>query len=119
MALNPPSELRTVTGITEHEQELIEAYMQGAIYSWVKNRRDESFAVRDLVGGENFDWDGTPLIVLYEKHINEGKSNTSAIESAAKDLGWIVKSVLNGDKRTFIASKAGLVNHYRWVGNEP
>ena len=119
MALNPPSDLRDVRGIGDTENTLIKAFMQGAVYSWVKNRKDEPFAVRDLVGGENFDWDETPLIVLYEKHINEGKDNASAIEAAAKDLGWLVKTVLAEDKRTFIPSKAGLVNHYRWVGNEP
>ena len=71
------------------------------------------------MGGENFDWDGTPLYVLYQKHINAGKSNALAIDAAAKDLGWLTKTVLQDDKRTFIPSKAGLVNHYRWVGNEP
>ncbi|MDB6067407.1 MAG: hypothetical protein JWR26_3615 [Pedosphaera sp.] len=119
MALNPPSELRDVHGISEPEKELIKAFMQGAVYSWVKNRKNEAFAVRDLVGGENFEWDGTPLMVLYDKHINTGKGIPDSIDAAAKDLGWLVKTVLAHDKRTFIPSKAGLVNHYCWVGNEP
>jgi len=119
MALYPSSDLRDVRGIGDTEITLIKAFMQGAVYSWVKNRIDEPFAVRDLVGGENFDWDETPLIALYEKHINGGKDNASAIKAAARDLGWLVKTVLAEDKRTFIPSKAGLVNHYRWVGNEP
>ncbi|MFZ1492655.1 MAG: hypothetical protein WAU60_04490 [Candidatus Competibacter denitrificans] len=93
--------------------------MQGAIYSWAKNRPNEPFAVRDVMGGENFFWEGTPLIALYEKHIKLGKTNDSAIEDAAKDLGWIVKSVLARDKRTYRLEKAGLVNSYTWVGNEP
>jgi hypothetical protein len=119
MALNPSSELRDVYGISDTEKSLIKAFMQGAVYSWVKNREDESFAVRDLVGGANFDWDGTPLIVLYEKHFKAGKDKASAIEAAAKDLGWLVKTVLDEDKRTFIPSKSGLVSHYQWVGDEP
>lgn len=119
MALIPPSQLRDVKGISDTEKSLIRAFMQGAIYSWAKNRKDEPFAVRDLVGGENFEWEGTPLIALYKKHINGGKDNESAIEAAAQDLGWLTKAVLAEDKRRFTAGKAGLVSHYRWVGNEP
>ncbi|MFZ0827959.1 MAG: hypothetical protein WAO02_11105 [Verrucomicrobiia bacterium] len=119
MALNPSSELRDVKGISDAERTSIMAFMQGAVYSWVKNRMGEPFAVWDLVGGENFDWDGTPLVVLYEKHINQGKSNAKAIEAAAKDLGWLTKTMLAEDKRTFVPSKAGLVSHYEWVGGEP
>lgn len=116
--LTPPSELREVHGITDEQRSAIAYFMQGAIYSWAKNRPGEPFAVRDLMGGENFFWEGTPLIVLYKKHIALGKTNESAIEDAAKDLGWIVKSVLSRDKRTYAVEKAGLVNGYKWVGNE-
>lgn len=119
MALIPESELRDVHGVTDEQKELIKAFMQGAVYCWVKNRRDEPFAVRDLMGGENFEWDGTPLYVLYEKHITAGKDSEAAIDSAAIDLGWLVKTVLANDKRHFTAGKAGMVNSYRWVGGEP
>ncbi len=121
MALNQPSEVRDVYGITNEQKLLIKAYLQGAVYSWVKNRKDESegwFAARDLVGGENFEWQGTPLIVLYEKH-NKGKTYDEAIVGAAKDLGWLLKAVLNDDKRHFEVGKSGLTAAYRWVGNEP
>lgn len=119
MALLPPSELRTVQGITAEQELAIATFMQGAVYCWVKNRKDEAFAVRDLMGGENFSWEGTPLQVLYEKHINEGKNHDAAVEAAGKDLGWLVKSMLHADKRTFRAGHGGLVATYRWVGNEP
>ncbi len=118
MALNPSSDLRDVRGIAENEKTLIKSFVQGAVYCWVKNRTGEPFAVRDLMGGENFEWRGTPLIALFDKHSNGGKSDEDAIKAAAKDLGWLVKTVLAEDKRTFIPSKAGLVSHYRWVGNE-
>lgn len=119
MALSPDSELRDVYGISDTEKTLVKAFMQGAIYCWIKNRKEEAFAVRDLMGGENFDWSGTPLQVLYDKHASAGKDDESACEAAAKDLGWLVKAVLAEDKRTFVAGKAGLVNSYYWVGNEP
>lgn len=118
MALTERSELRDVHGISETDKDLIKAFMQGAIYCWVKNRSGEEFAVRDLMGGENFDWHGTPLYVLYQKHINSGKDREAAIESAGKDLGWLVKTVLAEDKRRFAVRKSGLVNTYSWIGNE-
>jgi len=119
MAIIPVSELREVKGIEPSAMALIGAYMQGAIYSWVKNLSDRPFSVRDLVGGENYDWNGTPLIVLYEKHMNQGKDEDSAVKAAGIDLGWIVKSLLSEDKRTFDVGTNGLVKTYRWVGNEP
>ena len=117
--LKPPSELRDVTGISDAEKAAIKTFMQGAVYCWIKNLKGHQFAVRDLMGGENFDWDGTPLYVLFEKHSKQGKSNDAAIEAAGKDLGWLVKTVLSEDKRTFEPNKGGLVSIYRWVGNEP
>lgn len=119
MALTEQSELRDVHGITDTEKTAIMAFMQGAVYCWVKNRKDEWFAARDLVGGENNEWEGTPLCVLYHKHINTGKDSDLAIESAGKDLGWLLKTVLSEDKRTFEVDKLGLVRGYRWIGNEP
>lgn len=118
MALNPSSELRGVTGITPTEEAGIRAFLQGAVYAYIKLHRRDPFAARDLVGGVNFDWDGTPLLPLYEKHVNQGKSSPNAIEAAGRDLGWLLKSVLAEDKRTFISSKAELVSHYEWVGGE-
>jgi hypothetical protein len=119
MSLTIASELRDVHGISDIEKVAIRNFMQGAVYCWIKNRKNEWFAVRDLMGGENFDWNGTPLQVLYEKHIDSGKDEAAAIESAAKDLGWLVKTMLAEDKRTFEADKGGLVSVYRWSGNEP
>ena len=119
MAIIPQSDLRDIRGTSDTDKALIKAFMQGAVYSWVKNRKGEKLAVRDLVGGENFEWKGTPLYVLYQKHIDGGKNNESAIKAAARDLGWLVKTVLSEDKRTFEAGKGGLFSTYRWVGNEP
>ena len=50
MTLVSPSEIREVQGITAEQQALIMAFLQGAVYSWVKNRSGESFTARDLVG---------------------------------------------------------------------
>src|SRR5437899_1165521 len=107
MSLTIQSELRDVHDIDDTEKAAIKNFMQGAVYCWIKNREDEWFAVQDLMGGKNFDWHGTPLQVLYEKHIDKGKNQKAAIESAAIDLGWLLKTVLAEDKRTFEPDKAG------------
>jgi len=117
--LKPASEVRDVQGVTPEEMQLIKAFIQGAVYTWAKNHPGDWFAARDLVGGENFDWNGTPLQVLFEKHIDAGKNDAEATDAAGRDIGWITKSVLDADKRTFEADNSGYVSQYRWVGNEP
>ena len=119
MALIPESEVRSVTGITDQQKELAKAYLQGAVYSWIRDRPNEIFAARDLIGGANFYWEGTPLMPLYEKHVAKGKSNDDAVTAAARDAGWLLKSVLNDDKRNFTIGKSGLTAGYKWIGNEP
>ena len=114
MSIVPKSEIRNVKGIKNEQIQRIYDFLQGGVYCWCKNRSDEWFSVRDLLGGENFDWNGTPLIVLFEKHINLGKSNDEAIADAGKDAGWIVKKVLDNDTRDFEA-KDGFAKSYRWI----
>ena len=117
--LIPESEVKSVHGITDEQRDAIKNFMQGAIYCWIKNRAGEPFAVHNLMGGENALWHGTPLLALYEKHADAGKDDVAANEAAAKDLGWLVKSVLAGDKRSFEVHNNGYVNTYKWVGKEP
>lgn len=114
MALLNESEIRHVSGLSDADRKLIHAFVQGTVYCWVKNRKGEWFAVRDLVGGENTDWTGTPLESIYKKHRSAGKSPDDAFEASAKDIGWIVKSVLSQDDRTFEANTGGYANSYRW-----
>lgn len=119
MAIHPTSELRDVHGISDEQKALIKAFLQGAVYCWAKNQPGRQFAARDLVGGVNFEWKGTPLCPLYEKHLAKGKSHDDALNAAAKDAGWLLKSVLEEDKRNFTAGDAGLAAGYTWVGGEP
>src|SRR5690349_13674520 len=78
MALSSLSEVRDVTGVTDRDLARIRDFLQGAVYCWCKNRADEWFSLRDLMGGENFQWQGTPLLALYEKH----QLATDAVERA-------------------------------------
>ena len=104
------SEIREVHGITKEQKQKIMDFLQGAVYCWCKNRKDEWFAARDLLGGDNFYWQNTPMFALYEK--------TNDTELAGKDAGWLLKKVIDKDKRSFETKKEGLVRQYRWNGEE-
>ena len=115
MTLRPSSEIRNVTGITEEDQRRIRDFLQGQVYAWCNARTDDWFSARDLLGGLGSDWTGTPMIVLYEKHINQGKDEEQAIADAGKDAGWLLKSVIDQDIRTFETREANLIRNYRWM----
>ena len=104
------SKIREVYGITKEQKQSILDFLQGAVYCWCKNRKDEWFAARDLLGGDNFYWEGTPMYALYEK--------SKDAEQAGKDAGWLLKKVIDNDKRTFDTTIDGLVRQYRWNGQE-
>lgn len=113
MTLVPKTKLRKKFGINECELHSIKCFLQGAVYCWTKNLKNKTFAVRDLMGGENSNWQDTPLQCLFEKHKEKGEE--SAMKEAAKDLGWILKSVLEEDKRVFDSVDAGKTKVYSWV----
>ena len=115
MALKTQSKMRKDFGIGDNELKSAKDFLQGAVYSWIKNRKGEVFALRDLMGGEHFDWDGTPLYCLYQKHTDIGKDNEAAIVEAGKDAGWILKSVLFEDKYIFESCDKGMARGYKWV----
>ena len=116
MTLLPSSAIREVNGITNDQKQRIRDFLQGAAYSWCKNRKDEWFSLRDLMGGDNYFWENTPLFVLYEKQINLGHTNNAAVEAAGKDGGWIFKKLLSDDSRIFETKKEDLIRKYLWVG---
>ena len=118
MTLLNKSKIREVTGISQEEKQSIMDFLQGAVYCWCKNQPDEWFSMRDLMGRENYHWDRTPLFTLYEKHCNKGKDSELAVKDAGKDSGWLLKKVIETDKRTFETRKEELIRKYKWIGNE-
>jgi hypothetical protein len=118
MSLSPESEIRDVHEITDEEKQRIIDFLQGAVYCWCKNRPNEWFSMRDLMGGENYYWEGTPLLVLYSKHENKGKSWETAVKDAGKDSGWLLKRVISSDQRQFETKKEELIRKYKWMRNE-
>lgn len=118
MSLIPKTEIRVVQGVNNGEKIRIEDFLQGAVYSWCKNRPNEWFSMRDLMGGDNFYWEGTPLYCLFQKHKKKGKNDQDAVTAAGKDSGWILKKVIDQDKREFETKIEELIRKYRWNGKE-
>ncbi len=114
MSLTPPTIVRDVSGLTDEQKDRIRDFLQGAVYCWCKNRRGEWFSMRDLMGGDNFHWQGTPLIALYEKQCNAGVPSSEAIVQAGKESGWLLKSVISRDTRSFETKEEELIRKYRW-----
>ena len=110
---SPKNKIPDVSGLLESQEKLIWSFLQGAVYCWCKNRPNEWFALRNLVGGDNRNWDKTPLQVLYDNQISLGKSNQDAFNQAAKDAGKLLLKVLHQDTRTFL-HQHGRNNMYRW-----
>lgn len=117
MSLTPSSPIRPVEGVGEGDQQRIYDFLQGAAYCWCKNRKDEWFGLRDLMGGDNFEWEGTPLFVLYSRHCDAGLTNDDAIKQAGIDGGWLLKAVLSEDRREFETERDDLSRRYRWINN--
>ena len=109
------------TGIvSEVEQDLIRAYLQGAVYAWCNCKKQEEFRFATFSGGDNYYWEGTCLYPLYENQPTDDQDK--AIVEAANHGGMLLKQVLEKDKRVFTAKKvrsngsAWPVNVYSWTG---
>lgn len=109
-----------VHGLSNVERALIYSYMQGAVYRRCNENPNDWFAARDLVGGRNYYWQGTPLIVVYNLFRQRHPNRTSryAEKQAAKAIGHLLKRVIVDDKRTFMTRVQGLSRQYLWTGDE-
>ncbi len=109
-----------VNGLSPLERDLIYAYLQGAVYRRCNQEPNDWFAAKHLVGEQNHQWEGTPLIVVYEHYraTNPNKSKRYAEKQAAKAIGHMLKRVIVDDKRTFDTSIRARVRHYKWTGAE-
>ena len=105
----------SVRGVSPEQIEKMLIFIAGGVRTWCKAVGDKQFALRDLFGGENYYWEGTPLQVLYEKFCDEGCSSDDAVRLAGNAAGRLLKRVLIEDKtRTYIVGDAGMANGYVW-----
>lgn len=109
---------RAVNGITDEQRRAMFSFLQGSVYCWCKNRKDEPFTARDLLGGDNYYWQDTPMEVLYRYYLNEDETNTEyAVEEAGKAAGRLLYQLLYDDKREF-DTWVEYTRMYRWTGVE-
>lgn len=108
------TDIKPVEGISVENLQRIKDFLQGSVRCWCKNRKGEWFFLRDLVGGDNYDWSNTPLIVLYLKHEAIEDDEDEAIKKAGYDAGWLLKTVLKEEAREFETQKSGNSRQYRW-----
>ena len=100
-----------VSVITNEQKMCILDFLQGAVYCWCKNRTGEEFALRDLVGGDNSNWNGTSLQCVYDGYHRENAA--TAITTAGQASGRLLMRCLMQDKRNFNLIERD-VNHYSW-----
>lgn len=103
---------KTDAKLSEPEFQRIKDYIQGAVYCYCKNCTNR-FAARDLFGGENRDWNGTPLQLLYDWHQKNGSKDP--FDRAAKDLGWLLLDVLDSDTQREFDITEGYTHEYTFV----
>ncbi|TGK68752.1 cell division protein SepF [Leptospira wolffii] len=108
-----PSKVQEVSGLNDEQKQRMYDFLQGAIYSWCKNRENEWFSVQALMGGKNTDWTGTPLEQVYLKHLESGSEDPEG--AAGRDAGWLLKIVLDADDRVFEHRDGFQRKEYRWV----
>jgi hypothetical protein len=104
--LNGNNSVYQVTGISPSQEQAIKDFLQGAVYTWCNVNKNKEFLFRDLMGGDNYYWQNTPLSVLYDKY-NVANPNDGSVEiEAGKDAGMLLKAVLKVDKnKTFDQEK--------------
>ncbi len=101
------TELKNVSGISNAERTAICAFLQDAVNDWCTKHNDEWFAARDLLGGDNFNWEETPMNALL---VNNN------VRQASIKAGWLLKHVIHDDTRTFDTRRGRLFRQYRWTG---
>lgn len=123
--------VRTIKSLSESDLPKARAYIRDAVYDWCKNKPNEVFAVRDLFGGVNTDWvgapwAGTPLQAIYSywsswfmgsyPSLTTYERHQKVLSQAARDVGCLMKQVLQDDERKFESCNAGGTKGYKWVG---
>ena len=99
--------------MADHQKQKIFDFLQGAVYCHCNQRKNEQFHCRDLIGGENADWNGTPLQAIYEYRL--GCNSPNPVDAAGQDAGWFLKEVLRRDSRKFEAADGDRSKCYIWV----
>ncbi len=77
----------------------IKSYIQSSVDNFCRCNRKEKFSVRILFGGENRDWNGTPLQAAFNYFQNMGFNHNESKKRAAVNVGYLLKFVLADDQK--------------------
>ncbi len=100
MIINNNSPAKITKKLSNNELQKIKKYLKKRVNNWIKRNLSKPFTLRDLVGKENANWNGTPLQILYDKNshlANEEKQ----YKQAAKDAGNLLKQVVEKHSSNF------------------
>ena len=114
MLINSTRLTRISARLTAEQEALAKSYIQGAVHGFCNNC-EGAFSVRKLFGGDNGNWNGTPLQEIYEWHFSKLGDHPVASEKAAIDVGRLLKTILNEDKQRTFKSRRGFTNEYLMV----
>ncbi|MEG1301270.1 MAG: hypothetical protein RSC93_11255 [Erysipelotrichaceae bacterium] len=116
--LNDKSRGRKVSAkISKKEQNLMLEYIQNVLNDYTAEKYDKPFSVEKLFGGQNNDWHGTPLQLLYDKHVENNAKDP--YKMAAIDAGHLLKKVLREDKcKYYESSSNGHAKEYWGIKEE-
>ena len=118
MIVGNPS-YNNVYGFTDEEIRQMCDYLLGAVHVWCRDRHGEWFAARDLLGGANYYWQGTPLIKLYEYYMELSDNDSDySVRQAGRAAGHLLKRVLVHDSKRMYETRSGYTKQYRWIGEE-
>ena len=109
---HPVESAKQIHSISQPEQEKIEAFLQGCVYTWCNiHEKPPKFCAADFVGGTNKEWIGTPPYTLFSSRFDQYQR-----EYPQESLGWILKNVLINDKRSFTTHEGFHSAYYTWDG---
>ncbi len=104
--------IRKIHSISETQAQEIKNYLQGAIRCHDKVAVGKWFSLRDLMGGTNFDRNGTPMQALFEAYRGRG----DAFKMAARSAGWLLKAAIEEDPcRRYETKKEAFTRMYRRI----
>lgn len=107
---------RNVRGFNDDELQRMRDFLLGAVWVWCRDRKGKWFAARDLLGGANYHWDGSPLIRLYNYYMaKSGGNDNYSVQQAGRAAGHLLKRVLKDDTQRVYETRKGYTREYRWV----
>lgn len=121
--LNKKTDL--IKNLSSENRQRIEDFLLGAVYSWNMCKHDTPFSLRALMGGKNFDWEGTPLYILYKIYANrkdldkqpeelKEEINRKCISAAGRFAGRILSKVVEKSCRNFVVQYEYRQKCYIW-----